>query len=238
VERKADRSPVTIADRTIEEFLRRELARAFPGEVIVGEELGLPPGWTQAGPSAQPRATYWTVDPIDGTRAFSRGLPTWGTLIGRVEQGKPVLGACRFPALKTFIGVGLRTPPYERQGRRRVLLPRAPRPPALRDAAIFHGGSKWWMPTPYWNGFQRLVKSCFLERAYGDCAGHLWLFRGYVDAVIEYGVKVWDIAPMAAFARATGRVMCDFSGRPSFSGPQMILAHPSFAKQIVQILHG
>ncbi|MBI4354666.1 MAG: hypothetical protein HY595_05450 [Candidatus Omnitrophica bacterium] len=154
VERKSDQSPVTIADRTIEQFLRRELARAFPGEVVVGEEFHSP---------AQRGTTYWTVDPIDGTRAFSRGLPTWGILIGRVERGKPVLGACRFPALKTFIGVGLRTPPYERQGGRRVLLPRAPKPPALRDAAIFHGGSKWWMPTPYWPGFSGSSKPVFLS---------------------------------------------------------------------------
>ena len=229
VERKSDQSPVTIADRTIEEFLRRELGRAFPGEAIVGEEFGA---------SAHLGSTYWTIDPIDGTRAFSRGLPTWGILIGRVEQGKAVLGACCFPALKTFIGVGRRTPAYERQGSRRVPLPRVAPPPALSDAAILHGGSKWWMPTPYWRGFQRLVKACFLERAYGDCSGHLWLFRGYADAVIEYGVKVWDIAPMAVFANATGRVMCDFSGRPSFTGPQMILAHPSFARTIVDTLHG
>ena len=84
VMRKADRSPVTVADRLIEERLRRELARAFPGDVIVGEEFGRP---------ANPGSTYWTVDPIDGTRAFSRGLPSWGMLIGFVERGRPVMGA-------------------------------------------------------------------------------------------------------------------------------------------------
>lgn len=240
VERKSDRSPVTIADRTIEEFLRRELGRAFPGEAVVGEEFGLPAGWesAQAGAPARLGTTYWTVDPIDGTRAFSRGLPTWGILIGRIEQGKPVLGACNYPALKTFIGVGHRTPAYAREGTRRAALPQAPPPPALSDAAILHGGSKWWMPTPYWKGFQRLVRSCFLERAYGDCSGYLYLFRGYADAVIEYGVKVWDMAPLAAIAQATGRVMCDCSGRPCFTGPETLLAHPSLTRTIAQILHG
>jgi len=84
VERKPDRSPVTVADRTLEERLHRQIARAFPGEAIVGEEEGLPP---QLGPS------YWTIDPIDGTRAFSRGLPSWGILLGRIRGRREHLDA-------------------------------------------------------------------------------------------------------------------------------------------------
>src|SRR3989338_8445328 len=95
VELKADRSPVTIADRLIEERLRRALQRAFPGEAIIGEEFG--------SSAAHPR-TFWTIDPIDGTRAFSRGLPSWGMLLSRVERGVPTLGACDYPAADAFIG--------------------------------------------------------------------------------------------------------------------------------------
>src|SRR3990167_6408889 len=75
VERKPDRSPVTQADRAIEERLRRALQRACPGEAILGEEFGR---------SGGSQNTYWTIDTIDGTRAFSSGLPSWGIMVGRV----------------------------------------------------------------------------------------------------------------------------------------------------------
>lgn len=227
VTQKADRSPVTIADHQVEAFLRRQLARAFPHEPIIGEEFGS---------SGKTGSTYWTIDPIDGTRAFSKGLPSWGILISWVERGTPVLGACLYPALGVFLGVGADTPAYERSQGRRIALRRASTPPALRDAAIFHGGVKWWLPTRYRGGFLRLVSQCFLERAYGDCYGYLWLLRGSADAVIEYGVKVWDMAPLFALAKATGRVMCDFSGRSCFTGPQTIMAHPVLAETVVKIL--
>lgn len=227
VERKSDHSPVTIADRKIEEFLRRELGRAFPHETIVGEEFGT---------SSPGSASFWTIDPIDGTRAFSRGLPSWGILLGRVERGHAALGACDFPALDTFLGVAPGTPAYERRGRARTALRHAPKPPRLSQAVLFHGGSQWWLGTKYEAGFARLVRACFLERAYGDCYGYLWLFRGRADAVLDYGVKIWDLVPLAALARATGRIMTDFSGRPSFTGPESILAHPTLARQISRIL--
>lgn len=234
VERKADRSPVTAADRAIETFLRRRLARAFPGESIVGEEFGSSP---QGIGSARHRGgSFWTIDPIDGTRAFTRGLPSWGILLGRVERGRAVLAACEFPVADAFLGVAPGTPAYERRGGRRLPLPRARRAPALSDAVIFHGGSGWWMGTKHQAGFARVVRRCFLERAYGDCYAYLWLFRGCADAMLDYGVKPWDLVPFAALAHATGRVMTDVAGRPSFTGPDSILAHPSLARRLSALL--
>lgn len=227
VERKADDSPVTRADRAIEEYLRRELGRAFPGEAIVGEEFGAT--------ASQPES-FWTIDPIDGTRAFSRGLPSWGILLGWVERGAPTLAACDFPAVSAFLGVGPRTPAFERRGSQRIRLARAPKPPSMRDAVIFHGGSSWWLQSPYAAGFARLARGCYLERAYGDCYAYLWALRGCAEAMIDYGVKVWDLAPFAALAAATGRVMIDCHGAPTWTGPESILAHPSLAKQIADLL--
>lgn len=229
IERKPDRSPVTPADRMIEAYLRRELSRAFPGEAIVGEEFGS---------SLDRGSSFWTIDPIDGTRAFSRGLPSWGILLGRVEHGRAVLGACDFPAINTFLGVGSGTPAYERRAGRRISLPRVGKPPRLSDAVVFHGGSQWWLTSRYARGFARLVRACFLERAYGDCYAYLWVFRGHADVMLDYGVKIWDLVPFAALASATGRVLIDCSGRPSFTGPDSILAHPILARLIVRMLKG
>ncbi len=227
VERKPDESPVTIADRLIEERLRAVIERAYPGEGILGEEFG----------RSRPRATtYWTIDPIDGTRAFSRGLPTWGVMIARVEGKRPTLGLIDFPAVGTTIGVAPGVRAYERRNGRVSRLAR-PRPiRAMRDAVILHGGARWWLPTPYARGLARVMRGCYLERAYGDCYGYLLAFRGCADAVIDYGVKPWDLAPLSALAQATWRVLTDFSGRASFTSPDTLMASPSLARRIVRLL--
>lgn len=227
VERKPDRSPVTAADRMIEERLRRELARLCPGEPVLGEEFGS---------EGRLGVSFWTIDPIDGTRAFSRGLPSWGIMVGRVERGQATLGVCDFPAVGVTIGVAPGVPAYERAGGSRRRFPRARPVPSLDEAVIFHGGAHWWKATRCARGFDRVTGRCYLERAYGDCYGYLWALRGHADAVIECGVKIWDLVPFAAFARATGRVLTDFRGRPSWTGPEAIFAHPRFARLLAQTL--
>ncbi len=229
VEQKADRSPVTIADRTIEELLRHDLGRDFPDDDIVGEEFGA------SNPGSK---SFWTLDPVDGTRAFSRGLLSWGMLIGRVEQGKPVLGACWYPMFKTFLGVGRGVAPFEQIDGRVIRIRRAAAPPSLSDSVIFHGGSKWWLGTRYAKGFERITHACYLERAYGDCFNYLWLFRGKADAVIDHGLKIWDLVPFAAVARHTGHVALNFAGKPTFTGPQSVMAHPTLAREVCRILTG
>ncbi len=229
VRRKADDSPVTDADKVIEEKLRKAFAKSFPGERIVGEEFGA------SGPEGN---SYWTIDPIDGTRGFSRGLPSWGILVSRVERGIPNLAVVDYPAVNVTLATAPGVPAYERTGTRIQRFRRAPKPPKLNDTVIFHGGARWWQGTHFEKGFNELIRTCLLERAYGDCYGYLWLFRGNADAVIEYGVKPWDVLPFAALAAATGRVQADFSGKPHSLGPQTVTAHPGLALHIGHILRG
>ncbi|MBI3996832.1 MAG: hypothetical protein HY352_04165 [Candidatus Omnitrophica bacterium] len=227
VHRKPDRSPVTAADRAIEERLRRAIQRACPGEPIVGEEFGV---------SGTLGSSYWTLDPIDGTRAFSRGLPSWGIMVGRIERGAPTLGLIDFPVIDVTIGVAPGVSAYERDRGSHAPLPRPRRVPSLREAVIFHGGAQWWQRTRYANGFARVVRDCYLERAYGDCYGYLWALRGCADAVIDHGVKIWDLVPLAALARATGRVLTDFHGHSSWTGPEAVFARPDVARLICRTL--
>ena len=229
IARMPDRSPVTAGDRAIEERLRRAIERHCPGEAIIGEEFGL---------SGDAGDTFWTIDPIDGTRAFSRGLPSWGMMVGRVEQGRPTLGLCDFPALGVTLAVAPGVAAYERTSSKCRPLPR-PRPVrSLKDAVIFHGGAHWWKPTRFAAGFARLIRACYLERAYGDCYGYLWALRGCADAVVDYGVKVWDMVPLAALAKATGRTLTDCTGTPSWTGQGTVFAHPEFSRVICRILQG
>jgi len=226
VTRKRDGSPVTVADKAIERRLRLAIKKDFPQDGILGEEYG----------ASGTQASYWTIDPIDGTRAFTCGFPTWSLLLAYVERGKPLIGICDFPALGTRLVAARGIGAFERTGKRSVRLPRAEASGALRDAVILHGGSRWWQGTRYAKGFARLVKGCFLERAQGDAYGYLWAVWGAADAVIDYGVHPWDMAPLAALAQATGRVLTDCEGRLSFTSPGSIFAHPRFAKTVSRVL--
>lgn len=227
VKRKSDHSPVTVADLEVEAYLRARMLKAFPEACIVGEEF--------VNPDTLPQS-YWTIDPIDGTRAFSRGLPFWGTLIGKVERGKPVLGICDFPALDITMAGALGHGLSERVGTRskRLLGPKQAKP--LEQAVILHGGSCWWQKTRYSKGFQRLTKACYLERAYGDCYGYLWLFRGHADAVIEHGLQLWDIVPMAAMARSVGLNVFNAEGRIAFQDPVSVVGATRLSKTIATAL--
>lgn len=227
VQRKADRSPVTQADHAIEARLRAFFAKHFPSDHVIGEEFG--------GHVGAPD-TYWIIDPIDGTRAFSRGLPSWGIMVGRVERGKPVLGLIDYPAIDVTIATAPGVPAYERLGRTKRLLPKVGKPPALKEAVLFHGGAGWWERTRYKSAFRRLVQSCYLERAYGDCYGYLWALRGHADVVVDCGVKLWDMVPLAALAHATGYALVNIAGKPSWSGPDTVFAHPLLARQVCKIL--
>ncbi len=228
VQRKADGSPVTQADQAIEEKLRKALKKDFPGDCIVGEEYGTEGNSTE---------TYWTVDPIDGTRAFSAGLPSWGILLGRVERGKAVLGVCDFPAIGVRL-VAAGAEAFERQGTKRINLPKAQVARQLKDAVVFHGGATWWNESPYAKGFSELIKECYLERAYGDCYAYLWLFRNQADVVLEYGVKPWDMVPLAAVAKATGRVVRDCHNKNTLAGPEMVTTTPGLAAKVCRRLSG
>lgn len=224
VSHKRDQSPVTLADRKIEEYLRREIGRVFPKDGILGEEFG----FTKRGADS-----YWVIDPIDGTRAFSRGLPSWGILAARVENGKPTVGACDLPALKTFLGAAKGSKAYERTGKEKKHFPRPKSVKSLKEAVIFHGGSSFFSRSKYRKNFERVLSRCYLERAYGDCYAYLWVLRGDADVMIDYGVKEWDLAPFAVFAENTGRVLVNFKGKPDFKGPDTIFGNPKIAKVLI-----
>jgi len=226
VERKPDRSPVTMADRKIEEYLSRQIEKAFPNDGILGEEFGFTRGNSKS---------YWVIDPIDGTRGFTRGLPSWGILAARVEKGIPSVGACDLPALGTFMGAASGIA-YERTGKMKKSFPRSRPVSALKDTVIFHGGSSFFYKSKYKKAFENILSDCYLERAYGDCYAYLWVLRGSADVMIDFGVKEWDLATFAVMAKATGRALVNFAGKPDFKGPDTIFGNPAISKILVKNL--
>jgi inositol-phosphate phosphatase/L-galactose 1-phosphate phosphatase/histidinol-phosphatase len=198
VEAKPDLSPVTDADRAVETALREEAARAHPDHGFVGEEFD------PVNPDAD---LVWVVDPIDGTKAFLAGKPTFGTLIALLRQGKPLLGVIDHPALgERWVGaVGHPTTHNGKpvQARR------------CRDlkAAVLYASS----PEMFRGGerarFEALRSAVRVNGWGGDCLAYGLLASGFVDLVAEASMGPHDFLPLVPVVEGAGGRITDWNGR-------------------------
>jgi myo-inositol-1(or 4)-monophosphatase len=181
VETKADGSPVTEADRRAERAIRAVLAEAFPDFAVLGEEFG--------GEGGGPGRPQWVVDPIDGTIAFSRGIPLFATIIALVDEGEPVLGLIDLPTLDER-SVGWKGGGVRRNGRP-VRVSQASDP---RRALVAHGDvfcfERWGRRA----AFERMARTFPLLRGYTDAFGHAQVVGGGIDAMIDLDLNPWDAA--------------------------------------------
>lgn len=196
---KADQSPVTVADREAESVMRALLAARAPEHGILGEELG----------RENAEAEYvWVLDPIDGTKAFLTGKPLFGTLIGLLHHGVPVLGIIDQPVLRDrWLGVAGR--PTARNGR-----PARVRSCAeLAHARLSTTGPQYFTEAGR-RAFDRLAAQAKLLSYGGDCYQYGLVASGSIDLVIESGLKLYDFAALVPVVTGAGGVMTDWEGRP------------------------
>ena len=204
--------PVTIADRAAEEAMRAHLARARPRDGILGEELGL-----HAGDSG----LTWVLDPIDGTRGFISGTPTWGVLIALSGAEGPLLGVIDQPFIgERFVG-GLGTAQVTGpQG----TAPLAVRPCAgLSSAILFTTFPEIGTPAER-AGFEAVAGQARLVRYGMDCYAYALLAAGQVDLVIEAGLHPYDVHAPIAVIEAAGGIVTDWQGRPAHGGGRILAA--------------
>jgi inositol-phosphate phosphatase / L-galactose 1-phosphate phosphatase / histidinol-phosphatase len=195
---KADASPVTIADRDSEAAMRRLIAEHFPEHGIFGEEYG----------TERADAEFvWVLDPIDGTKSFISGVPLFGTLIALLHQGRPVLGVLDQPISgERWLGV---------TGRRSILngAEIRTRDCSRVDAAtvfttspdIFFGSDA--------EGFARVRTEAKLVRYGTDCYAYGLCALGFVDAVVESGLKPYDFCALIPIIEGAGGIVTDWEGR-------------------------
>lgn len=199
VETKSDQSPVTLADRKAEEMLRRRIERWFPEHGIIGEEFGT---------EDEDREWVWTIDPIDGTRSFIRGLPLFATLLALLHRGRPVMGILCLPALGETAWAVKGHGAWEGGERLRVSAQ-----PRLKGATLATGDIYCFRARGQMRLWRRLEKSGTLLRTYPDAFGHLMAVRGVVDAMVDPWAFIWDFAPCQILAEEAGGVFTNFSGR-------------------------
>ena len=179
-ERKADGSPVTEADRAAERAIRETLRAAWPDFGILGEEYG------EEGPRA---GCAWVVDPIDGTIAFSRGIPLFGTIIALLEEGEPVLGLIDLPTLgERYVG-------WKGGGCRRNGTPvRVSGESDLARALVSHGDPFCFEQAGEAAAFARMAREIPFLRGYTDAFGHAQVLSGGIDAMVDLSLNPWDAA--------------------------------------------
>lgn len=204
--------PVTNADRAIEAVLRKRISERFPDHGIVGEEEG----------NLNARSAYtWYIDPIDGTRSFMLGSPLWGTLVGVTRNEVPLFGLLCQPVLEeVFLGAPSGSWLITDTGRERL---RARRCKELAGAALasthpgmFKGHAA--------DQFAMLGHACLLMRYGGDCYNYAMLAAGFVDLVVEAGLKPYDIVPLIPMLEGAGCVVTDWLGGSALKGGSIVAA--------------
>ncbi|GAW36973.1 histidinol-phosphatase [Roseovarius sp. A-2] len=199
IEAKEDASPVTQADRAIEAEMRRQIMQAFPTHGILGEEQE----------SARLEASLiWVIDPIDGTKSFMSGMPTFGTLIACVSDGTPELGVISIP------------PTGERwtgQRGQRTTLNGTPCQTSGRTAlgeAILYTTSPDSFDAAGLAQFEKLSEKAAMRRFGGDCYGYGLLAAGHVDLLFEMDLHPYDYMALIPVIEGAGGVITDWQGEP------------------------
>ena len=224
VELKDDRTPVTAVDRAIEEELREQIRRRHPEHGILGEELG----------AERVDAEFvWVLDPIDGTKAFASGKPVFGTLVGLLHAGRPVVGVIDSPITQErWLGV----PGAPTRFNGKPVAVRAERPLA---SAVIYTGSPAMFAGADRDGFDRVLATAQWINYDCDCYAYGLLALGTVDAVIETDLEPSDYCALVPVVANAGGVMTDWGGAAlgPGSGEEVVAATSrALAEEIVRTM--
>lgn len=220
--------PVTKADRGAERAITRMIRARLPDHGIVGEEFG----------RHREDAPYqWIIDPIDGTRSFITGTPMWGTLIGLLHEGDPVLGLMDQPftgerfwtdRTSAFASVGT--------GKARRIHTRACG--RLSDALMMTTSPDLFEKGAEADGFARIKREARMTRYGGDCYAYCLLAHGFVDLVIETGLKSYDVVALIPIVERAGGRMTTWDGKPATSGGRIVASgDPALHERVLKLLN-
>lgn len=223
--RKADDSPVTIADRSAEELLRERIAAAFPKDGIIGEEFG-----EQRGSSSY----NWILDPIDGTKSFISGVPLYGTMIGIEREGEALAGFVYMPALDEGIYASRARGAWHFQGEK---------PPTQANVSPLHledglfvtsqidtFAKRGAMPV-----FESLAKTAYITRTWGDCYGYLLVATGRAEVMVDPMLNLWDAAAVQPIVEEAGGTFTDWQGNRSIRAGEAIATNGIMLKEVIQV---
>lgn len=204
--------PVTVADRACEMAMRDILAQRRPNDAILGEEFGAKSGTS---------GLTWVLDPIDGTRSYLAGAPTWGVLISLRDAIGPIYGLIDQPFIGERFTGGFGLARTNGPMGQRDLKTRAPR--ALSEAILFSTFPEVGTQAEG-AAFRRVASGAKLTRYGTDCYAYALIAMGQIDLVIEAGLQAYDVQAPMAVIHAAGGIVTNWQGGPCAEGGQILAA--------------
>ena len=216
--------PVTNIDKALELFLRKEITKRFPRDGIVGEEFG-----TKKAKSG----FSWILDPIDGTRSFVIGSPTWSNLISVNYNSEPTLGLVNFPMLKKYYITGINNNSYLVENNKFKKL-KVIKTKSLNNSKIA-GNFFGWLTLNEQKKISRLTK--FIRYPCSDALSYCQLCEGKLNVVLQCYNKIWDIHPMIPLIRNAGGYINTWRGKdPKIAGSIAVSSSKELHKKILKML--
>ena len=216
--------PVTSADKAFEKFIRNEIKKKFPSHQVIGEEFGF----------KKSKSDYsWVIDPIDGTRSFVIGNPTWSNLISLNFKGNPVIGLANFPVLKKYyLNTSLNSSYVSENGKKRkIKVNRRSTFSNMKLSAAFHGSLSLNQQKKIPQILKRMQFPC------SDALSYSHFAEGKLDTVIQCGNKIWDIHALIPIIRAAGGIVTTWKNEdPKKAGNIICSANKSLHAKIIKIL--
>lgn len=207
---KADDSPVTVADRETEHFIRAAINTRYPAHAILGEEEGAS--------GASDAEWRWILDPIDGTRSFVRGVPLYGVMIGLEHAGTPRVGVVNIPALGELVAAASGLGCWWNGRPCRVS-----QVPTLREGLLIStAATDRYARYNRLPAYERLVGAAGMFRTWGDCFGYVLVATGRAEAMIDPVMSIWDAAALLPILQEAGGTFTDWQGRPTIDGGEGI----------------
>jgi len=221
VEAKADLTPVSAADRAVEERLRRVLGRFRPGDGVLGEEYGAAPGGSRR----------WVIDPIDGTANYVRGIPVWATLIALQVEGEAVVGVVSAPLL------GRRWWAARGQGAWGNSEPlRVSTVPRLAEAQLSYGSLVTFEECGLGPQGEALGRLCRRTRGFGDFWSYMLVAEGGVDLTVDPLASLWDLAAPQVIVEEAGGRFTDFAGARRADGGRAVASNGLLHDEALAVL--
>ena len=216
--------PVTKADKAFEKFIRNKIKKKFPSHEIIGEEFG----------SKKTKSNFtWIIDPIDGTRSFVIGNPTWSNLVGLNYKGKPIVGLANFPKLNKYYFNTSKNSSYvvDNGKKRKLSVNKKVTFKNSKVAGAFHG----WLSLKKQSKIPKVIKlmqfPCF------DALTYCQLCEGRLDVVLQCLNKIWDIHPIIPIVEASGGVISNWKNEDAIkAGNILVSANKSIQIKMLKLL--
>ena len=222
IEWKNDESPVTIADREAEKFLRSSLKQYFNQDGFLGEEYDDEPGDS---------GYRWIIDPIDGTRNFVRGIPIWATLLGLEYKGEMLAGITVAPALNQTYRALRGDGAFRNDIKINVSTINS-----LGASQLFYSSISWFVKAGMEKEFLALASATEKQRGFGDFYGFVLVAQGAGEIMIEHGVHAWDVASIIPLIEEAGGKFSDWKGNKSIYAPDVLVTNGILHQQILDRL--